>query len=310
MTMRDERQESWKIQVPFHLDYCLNCGQAFRWKKRGKHWFGFINDDLYRIEYDESNKTIRTLRIPGDSVRTTADYEGENRLQIERYFGLNDSLSAIRESILSNLREIGYNWFAHKFDEIFSKSLGLRILRQDVWEVTVSFLLSTQTNIPALEKKLDALCRLFPENEVRYDGESFYRFPKKGTLALLCEEDYKRLGFGYRSAWLCQLVRRFSESDFHSLRTETYERKLSFLLTFPGIGYKVAHCILLFGYSVLKAFPVDIWISRWIKEVFDIEGAHDQLATWGQTAFGEYAGYAQEYIFNFCRNLAPGGREI
>ncbi len=308
MMRMEPQQESWKIQVPFHIDYCLNCGQAFRWKKRGNHWFGFINDNLYRIEYDASDKTIRTLRITRDTAKAPGGYEEENRLQVERYFGLNDSLSAIRESILSNLRENGYNWFARKFDEIFSESLGLRILRQDVWEVAVSFLLSTQTNIPALEQKLASLCRRFPENEIRFEGESFYRFPTKAALATLCEDDFKRLGFGYRSAWLCQLVKRFNESEFHSLRTETYERQLSFLLSFPGIGYKVAHCILLFGYSVMKAFPVDIWISRWIKEVFDIDGAHDRLTAWGQTAFGDYAGYAQEYVFNFCRNLAPGGR--
>jgi len=308
--MKTERQESWKIQVPFHLDYCLNCGQVFRWKKRGNHWFGFIEGHLYRIEYEGSSQTIRALRISGDTGRTGADSEGESRRRIERYFGLYDSLSAIRESILTNLREKGYNWFVGKFDAIFSKSLGLRILRQDVWEVAVSFLLSSQTNIPALERKLDALCRLFPQNEVRYEGESYYRFPKRESLATLCEEDFKRLGFGYRSAWLCEMVRRFRESDFRSIRTETYDRQLSFLLSFPGVGYKVAHCILLFGYSEMRAFPVDIWISRWIKEVFHVEGAPDRLTSWGQNVFGEYSGYAQEYIFNVCRNLGSDGGEI
>jgi N-glycosylase/DNA lyase len=299
--------EEWKVHVPFSLDHSLGCGQVFRWKKRENCWIGFIEDQLFELFFCEKSKMIRTRRIIDHDTKEYSPQK-TNRELVERYFGLTDSISSIRQSIISNIAGKGYNWFVPRMEDILNRSYGLRILRQNTWEVVVSYLLSTQTTITALEKKLDTICGCFQNNRIVYEGEAYYSFPKKHELSALSEADFRRIGFGYRSCWLDQLVRRYDASVFDSIRTESFDKKLSFLLTFPGIGYKVANCILLFAYSEMSAFPVDVWISKWLNDMFGIEGNPEFLTLWGQSLFGAYAGYAQEYIFNFCRNLATGGR--
>lgn len=294
-------QEEWKIQVPFHLDYTLQCGQAFRWKRFQDRWVGFIKDFLVEVQYDPQT---HWMKIRAKPVNSNAVFSRE---QIEEYFGLKDSLSMIKETTIAKLRENGYAWFIPKMEEMFQKSAGLRILRQELWEVSLSYLLSTQTSIPAIETKLHRLCGLFSENELEWEGESFFRFPSHSQLSSIKTEVYQSLGFGYRSGWVYQFVQQYVSSEFQALKTESLERKVAFLLRFSGIGYKVAHCICLFGFSEMGAFPVDVWISRWLNEVFSVKGNSDTLTHVGQKMFGRYAGYVQEYIFNYCRNLKPGG---
>src|SRR6056297_925260 len=107
--------------------------------------------------------------------------------------------------------------------------------------------------------------------------------------------------FGYRSKWLKKLVDTIDIREFRALKNMPLQQKLNYLTSFSGVGYKVANCVALFGFADFSAFPVDVWISRFLKQNFGITGNAESLMVVGQEIFGDFCGYIQEYIFYYIR---------
>jgi N-glycosylase/DNA lyase len=154
------------------------------------------------------------------------------------------------------------------------------------------------------------------------DGCDFYAFPAPEKLAETTESDLMACGLGYRAKYVLATSRRIVESDFslERLRNMPYHQAKKELAAFPGVGLKVADCILLFSLGKREAFPVDVWVKRIIlkhyaeqfpkafiekienhKSLSDSE--YEKLNEFGRSYFGEYAGYAQEYLYHYERTL-------
>jgi N-glycosylase/DNA lyase len=278
---------------PFSLDFTLCCGQAFRWDKLGGWWYGVVREKVFKIR------------------RTNDELEFENAEVdfVKNYLGLSDDLPKILSQI-SKDRHI---------KRVAEELRGLRILRQDPWECLISYICATYKNIPAIRQMIFNLSKKFGD-KIYFDGHNFYTFPTPERLAKATAEELAKCGLGYRTKYVSETAKIVHKSDFEfeSLRGLAYERAKEELLNFPGVGLKVADCVLLFSLGKLEAFPVDVRIRRvilkyyarhfpneFIKEISrrksPSKSEYEELSLFGRTYFGEYAGYAQEYLYHYER---------
>lgn len=282
------------INVSLDLDKTLNCGQTFRWYKKNGKWYGVVNRTPL-ILYHNKTKCMLTVQSNCEEIN------GENLENgVIHYLGLNDSLQSIKGNALKQVEKT-YPEFVLLFNEIVDTNIGIRLLRQDPWEMLVEYLLSTQSNIPTIKKRCETLASFFTENQVFVGEYPFFLFPSIDQLRRLEVTDFQSMLFGYRSKWLKELVDVIDIREFYTLKNTPLEQKLNYLTSFSGIGYKVANCVALFGFSDFRAFPVDVWISRFLKQHFNVTGNAESLMIVGQNIFGEFCGYIQEYIFYYIR---------
>jgi len=168
---------------------------------------------------------------------------------------------------------------------------GMKILRQEPWEMLVTFIISQRKNIPAIQTSVALLCKKYGE---RISDEVF-AFPAPETLAALTEQDLAACALGYRAKYVLDAGRRVAcgKLNLQALFTAPDDKLKAALLETYGVGEKVAHCVMLFGYHRLSAFPVDIWIERIVEKEY--------RGVFPLRAYGQYAGVLQQYIFLYER---------
>jgi N-glycosylase/DNA lyase len=280
-------------EVPFNLDITLCCGQVFRWEKKGEWWYGVTRDKAFKIR----------------QVNEELEFANADENFVENYFGLNDDLQEIRAKISK--------------DEYIRKALqefwGLRIIRQDPWECLVSYICATYKNIAAIKQMILKLSKKFGE-KIALDGYDFYTFPTPEKLAKTTESALMECSMGYRAKYVLETSKRIFENNFslETLKKMPYQQAKKALVSFPGVGLKVADCILLFSLAKREAFPVDVWVKRAIlkhyavhfsnafiekisshKSLSNVE--YEKLNKFGRTYFGKYPGYAQAYLYHYER---------
>ncbi len=170
---------------------------------------------------------------------------------------------------------------------------GIRIFRQDPWETIVSFIISQNNNIPRIKKIIEALCQLLGE-----ENEGVYSFPTAERIAKAGKEGLASIKCGFRDKYIIDAAEKVAlgEINLEYISKCGYETALAELKKIKGIGDKVANCVLLFGFGYYNAFPIDVWMKRIIDKYYG--GDFDP------TAYGEYAGMAQQYMFFYERSLS------
>jgi N-glycosylase/DNA lyase len=278
---------------PFDLDLTLCCGQTFRWDKEGEWWHGAIGESSVKIR--QQNDSIRFYGATMDDVMT--------------FLGLKDNLVKIYSEIDRD----------RHIRTAFEQFRGLRILRQTPWESLISYICATYKNIASIKRMLHNLSRQFGER-IRTENQDFFTFPTPQKLAKASISDLRRCELGYRAEYVLQTSKQVFENnyDLDSLKKTSYDDARTFLLQFPGVGPKVADCVLLFGLGRLEAFPVDVWmrrvmlrhyashfpkkfVTRISEEESLSEPQYKELNRFGREYFGKYAGYAQEYLYHYER---------
>jgi N-glycosylase/DNA lyase len=276
---------------PLDLGLTLSCGQAFRWAEREGWWEGVVEGRPWRLRQD------------GDRVIC----DGPTGQAVRHYLALDEDLPAILASF--------------DRDPVIHRSIGacrgLRILRQDPWEILVSFICATNTNIPRIRKMIATLAGCFGR-ELPGPKAPLFAFPEPGELAGPSCEHLDACRLGYRDRYIADTAARV-EADpgiLGRIGDLPYPRARAALLAFPGVGPKAADCILLFGFHRLEAFPVDVWIRKLMYRYYlrpvlgsrvPSEKEDRRIRESGREYFGEYAGYAQEYLF-CAREELGGGR--
>jgi N-glycosylase/DNA lyase len=172
---------------------------------------------------------------------------------------------------------------------------GIRMLRQDPWEMLVSFIISQRKNIPAIKYCIEAICSRYGE-PIKSAGETLFSFPSPQTLASLEESHFLACSLGYRAKYVLSAARQIASGalDLCSFAELSDEALFSALLTVYGVGEKVANCVMLFGYHRLSRFPRDVWINR--IEAREYAGAFPELR------YPDTAGALQQYIFYYGRS--------
>ncbi|MCS7338667.1 MAG: hypothetical protein NZ739_10605 [Verrucomicrobiae bacterium] len=189
----------------------------------------------------------------------------------------------------------------------------MRLLRQDPWECLASFILSSNNHVRRIREMIATLCERYGEPvEVPPGYPPAFAFPEPERIAAATERELRRCKLGFRAPYLLGAARAVArrEPDLTSLGSRSYETARRALLELPGVGPKVADCVLLFAYGFQTAFPVDVWILRALR-MFYFRGrkpTRRQIDEFVRAHFGPYAGYAQQYLYHYMRTRA-GTRE-
>ena len=180
---------------------------------------------------------------------------------------------------------------------------GIRILRQDLWEMIITFIISQQNNIPRIKSLIRALSERYGQKKEASDGKRYYTFPDAKSLARAKEEELRALKLGYRSRYICGTAAMIADGivDLKEIGKMDYEEARTALMRLPGIGGKVADCICLFALHQMNAFPVDTHIQK----VVDAQYA-------GKFPFERYkgcAGVMQQYLFYYDLKRGSSARK-
>jgi len=251
----------------------LKCGQLFRYEAYNNGYKVFSADKACYIFSRGENVIIRT-----DFPEYFYDY-----------FDLSRDYSDIYNKALS------YSSPALKKAADFGK--GIRILKQDGEEAIFSFIVSQNNHIPRIQGIIGRICLALGE-EKEFMGEKYYSFPRAAVLAEKGADFYKALGAGYRDEFISSTAKRISEEGISRLKGLSTPDLKKALLTYKGIGPKVADCAALFGFGRTDSFPVDTWLARVYAE--DFSGGltdRNKITAYFEGLFGEYSGYMQQYLF-------------
>lgn len=229
----------------------------------------------------------------GDSG-SVCDPDGEARWR--RYLDLDRDYGAIKKTLSAG---------DEKMRTAIGTGAGIRILNQDNFETLISFIISQNNNIPRIKKCIDFLCQLYGEELGVFDGLMRQGFPSPERLAHLTPQELAPLHLGYRDTYIIDAAKKVAEDGGEALShlaDMSYAEAFSYVSGIRGVGPKVANCVLLFAGQHFEAFPVDVWVKRVMTEIYGISD-RKEIEAFAEKNFGDLSGFAQQYLFNYMRNL-------
>ena len=273
----------------FDLTMTLDSGQVFHWEKAGNGFLGTIDDLPVYLEQGEDVLNVRCGATSTKSPRRPLP-----RI-VAHYFALDHPLAEIRASFPA--------------DPIMNAArdfcLGLRIIRQPKWECLGTFICSSMKQVAHIRQISAALRKRFGEPR-QISGRLVYTFPSARRIARASEKQLRACALGYRAKHLratAQLVSS-GKADLEAWPALSDAELGQHLCALPGVGAKIANCVMLFAYERLRAFPIDVWIERVLRQQY-FPGrkkiAAQRLREFSETYFGEHGGYAQQYLFHHAR---------
>ncbi|NMC56711.1 MAG: DNA glycosylase [Eubacteriaceae bacterium] len=268
----------------FSLDNTFLNGQCFRWNKTSNNaYIGVVKDKVYEI-----------LKLD-DSTYRVCNADEPERTFFENYLDINNKYTQIE-------------YYVYNYDDILKKSVtfgsGMHLLKQDVWETTISFILSIQKNIPAIKKTIEHLSMLYGK-EIKYKGNIYYTFPTSDVLKDSCAEDVMQCKCGFRAKGVIDAARKIysKEVNLNSLSSLTDNSARAELKKICGIGEKVADCILLFSLSRYNSCPIDTWVKAGLDYFYNANKANEsEYRNFAYEKWKENTGFAQQYLFHYLRN--------
>lgn len=280
-----EQQYILRNAKSFEPVHIFECGQCFRWnKEEDGSYTGVIK-----------NGVINVKKL-GNDVNFTGVCDENIKKICEEYFNLQTNYEVIKEK-LSNI-------------DIYLKNSikygnGIRILKQDLWETLLSFIISANNNIPRIKTIIERIAKKYG-NRIEYRNKIYYTFPTPEMLQNASIDNFRGLGLGFRDVRIYETVQRTlkGEIDLEKLKqeenTEVLRKKL---LEIPGVGPKVADCVMLFALNRFDVFPVDVWVKRVISELYfnKKEQTPNVIHEFAEKQYGNLAGLAQQYLFYWRR---------
>lgn len=264
------------------LEESLRGGQSFSWSVLGEnHWGGAIGHVRVDLRWMEGLVEYRSF---GDS--------SVNKTDLTNYLWMDPSYGEAIDSL---------PW---RSDPVLHQAMkafpGLRILRQPLDETLFVFLLSSAKSIPQIKNLREKTFKLLGKNL----GDGIYSFPGWDRLLDLSEKDARHLGMGYRAKYVTGVAEFLSRRPgwIENLPNLSYGEAKKKLQELPGVGPKVADCVLLFGGRKNEAFPIDTWILKSLQSQYGMNGWKvAQMQDFARIHFGTYAGLAQQFLFSFQR---------
>ena len=296
----------------FNLDHIFDCGQCFRWSRQPD---GSYTGIAMGKPVNVSLKEVPAGEGSGADVSAEPDACVSPRLDLVIDNCSADDFEKIWRSYLDLDRDYGAIKAAlSESDEVMAKAIsggeGIRILRQELWETMVSFIISQNNNIPRIKGCIEKLARIFGEPAGEYGGVEYYNVPSPEVMAELTAEDLAPVRLGYRAPYLVETAKQVEAKGGMDVvaaelaATGTPEEACEYLRGFQGVGPKVASCIALFGLGRLEAFPIDVWVRRVMNRLYGIDEKDIKgMNAYAAEHFGANGGIAQQYLFYYIRGL-------
>lgn len=274
----------------FLISEILECGQCFRFER--------LKEEDYRIIVFG-----RVLRIRQEEKQIL--FFGTNEKEMNAlwipYFDLQNDYNAIKTVLAEK-------------DAVLKQAVefapGIRILNQDFFECLISFILSQNNRISKIKTAMKNISEKYGELIGEENGEKLYSFPSARALETATEEELKSCKTGFRARYIMDAVKKVNEAqiDGEALKKMATEEARQKLMEIKGVGPKVADCVLLFSLGRREVFPTDVWIKK-IMSHFYFDGNETSLKEIHERAnlnFGEYGGFAQQYLFHYARMVKIG----
>ena len=273
----------------FEPKHIFDCGQCFRWNEMADgSYTGTFGRNVLNVK--KENKEIRFKGLVDGNIEDICN----------KYFDLDRDYEKIKKDL-------------SKIDNNMKTSInygeGIRLLNQDLWETIISFIISANNNIPRIKGIIDRISKTYGEKIV-WEGKEYYTFPTPKQLSKATIEDLRKLGLGFRDVRVYETTKIINAKkvDLEKLHKEENTQHLrEILLTLPGVGPKVADCILLFStLKRLEVFPIDVWVRRVINELY-IKNENEEkvnkkeIEQLAKQKYGNLAGIAQQYLFYWKR---------
>lgn len=284
-----------KNQDSFNLIHIFECGQCFRWNmQEDGSYVGVIKNAVIRVK-KEGKDIIFTGNCMNEKFESIIRY----------YFDLDTNYSEYKEKL-------------SKVDNFLKESIefgeGIRILKQDLWECIISFIISANNNIPRIKKIIERIACKYGE-KIEFEGKDYYTFPTVEALSRASVQDLRELGLGFRDKRVYNTTHMILNKEIDlekiSKMQSTNEMKEE-LLKLDGVGPKVADCILLFALKRVDAFPIDVWVRRVMNDLYihnedENKVNKKELQLLAENKFLGLAGIAQQYLFYWKRELEKKG---
>jgi N-glycosylase/DNA lyase len=290
------------IQIPapgFDLAKTLDSGQVFHWERTGNGFVGMIGERPVYME--QAGNVLKVGGGEGPPVRAGLAVARQARALpeiIANYFALDHPLAEICASFPNDPIMNAARGFCR----------GLRIIRQPRWECLATFICSSMKQVAHIRQISHALRRKFGVGR-KFLDRRLYVFPTADRIARASEAELRECALGYRAKNLRATARLVSSGkiDLDALAGLSALDLRTLLCECPGVGAKVADCVMLFAYERLSAFPIDVWIERVLREKYfprtrKLNAA--RLRVFTQKHFGEHGGYAQQYLFHYARTAS------
>lgn len=272
----------------FNAKNIFECGQCFRWNLEDDgSYTGVFGENVLNV-LEKNKKIIFRGACKESIIKTVIDY-----------FDLDTNYDKIKDEL-------------SKIDENMKKSIehgdGIRILNQDLWEMIISFIISANNNIPRIKGIIEKISKEYGR-VIEFNNKKYYTFPTPEELSVASVEDLRKLGLGFRDKRVyetTQLVLN-GKVDLEKMKeikdTSEVRKKL---LELPGVGPKVADCVMLFALKKFDAFPIDVWVRRvmndlYIKNEDETKVTKKQIEQIAKDKYGNLAGIAQQYLFYWKR---------
>jgi len=268
----------------YDLAATLSSGQAFRWRWVGDGWLGVIGTHWVRLRENGAS-------IAAETVEPVPDWAW-----LAKYLQADLDLADVTRTFPDD----------EPMRAAVAACRGLRLLRQDPWECLASFILSSTKQIVQIQQVIALLCERYGEPLAAGPGDALvHAFPTADRLAQTTEAELRACKMGFRAKYLLATARRIADGKFHLTRLQALpvEAARDALTDLPGVGRKVADCVLLFAYGFPSAFPLDVWVLKALRQLYFPRRrvSTARLNKFAAGHFGPNAGYAQQYLFHYMR---------
>ncbi len=303
-TVREKNKKNFRIETEnentiikeitdFDLEQTLECGQCFRFYKQDE-------EDYVVVAF---NKLLHIKQQDNQLTFYDTDIENVKNIWIP-YFDLERDYNEIKSFLLKR---------DNKLEEAIKKKWGVRILNQEFHETLISFIISQNKQIPHIKQLVRRISEEYGKFLGEVNGEKYYSFPDVKTLGTITEEAYRDMKTGFRAPYLYDASQKLATGIISkdNLKGLNEKETRDELIGIKGVGEKVANCVMLFSLGFRDAFPVDVWIKRIMESVyFDGEDTpKDKIQSFAKEQYGEYGGYAQQYLFCFGRENKVGTKK-
>jgi len=270
-----------KIKNDFDLKSTITCGQIFRYTEDNKTFTVIIKD------------RVLLLTIDGDEIIVESNKEENLKEVVYDYFDLDRDYGLIEKNIMEKDEKL-------KDALVFSR--GLKMIHQDPFETLIAYIISQNNRVPSIANSLNLLSYNYGEKIVFKDKE-YFLFPSLEKLETLSIENFRKCKVGFRDKYLYEIVDSIKNKNLNLeiIKEMNSDEARQYLMSFKGIGNKVASCILLFAYQKFDVYPIDTWVKKFMKEDYNIEGENN-IKEFTYNKYNEYSGLAIQYMFNYKRN--------
>ncbi len=269
----------------FNLKYTLESGQSFRWNLVDDAYFGVVEEQIIKIQ--QNNDTL--------IIHSSYDKDKDSfKSYLHHYLDLHRDLANILNAVNIDA------YIAQAIDMFW----GMRLLNQELWETIASFILSQNNNIARIRNIIRTISMRYGQ-KLEYQGYVDYTFPNPKTISDAGVDAIFDCGTGYRASYLWNAAYNVDSGklSLDTLKQMEYVDAKIELMKLEGIGEKVADCICLFSLGHLQALPIDVWIKRIFEQVYLRKRATpQQIRDFAKNYFGEFVGYAQQYLFHYAQN--------